>query len=135
PRQTRPRYSEAAPRPQTLPGAALMDDNGELPEGWACALVPEVCELNPSKPKAADHADELLVTFVPTPAVDADAGAITKPQLRPFTEVRKGFTAFRNEDVIHAKITPCMENGKAAVARGLSNGLGFGSTEFHVFRS
>lgn len=112
-----------------------MDDNGELPEGWASALVPDVCELNPLKPKAADHADELLVTFVPMPAVDADAGAITKPQLRPFSEVRKGFTAFREEDVILAKITPCMENGKAAVARGLSNGLGFGSTEFHVFRS
>jgi type I restriction enzyme S subunit len=48
--------------------------------------------------------------------------------------VRKGFTAFANEDVIVAKITPCFENGKAALCRGLTNGLGFGSTEFHVLR-
>ena len=69
------------------------------------------------------------------PAVDADARAITKPQVRPFVEVRKGFTSFRDNDVIVAKITPCFENGKAAICRGLMNGLGFGSTEFHVLRS
>jgi type I restriction enzyme S subunit len=69
------------------------------------------------------------------PAVDATEGAITKPQTRRFSEVRKGFTSFREDDVIMAKITPCMENGKAAIARHLINGQGFGSTEFHVFRS
>lgn len=68
------------------------------------------------------------------PAVDADAGAITQPVDRPYAEVAKGFTAFRDGDVIMAKITPCMENGKAAIARGLTNSLGFGSTEFHVLR-
>jgi len=68
------------------------------------------------------------------PAVDAEAGAITRPQECPFSEVRKGFTAFADGDVIMAKITPCMENGKAAIGRGLTNGLGFGSTEFHVLR-
>jgi type I restriction enzyme S subunit len=68
------------------------------------------------------------------PAVDAEAGAITRPEERCFSEMRKGFTAFANGDVIMAKITPCMENGKAAIARGLANGLGFGSTEFHVLR-
>jgi type I restriction enzyme S subunit len=68
------------------------------------------------------------------PAVDADAGAITAPLTRAFASVRKGFTAFANEDVIVAKITPCFENGKAALCRGLTNGLGFGSTEFHVLR-
>ena len=45
------------------------EDNGELPDGWAAALIPYVCELNPAKPKAADHAEDLLVTFVPMPAV------------------------------------------------------------------
>jgi type I restriction enzyme, S subunit len=69
------------------------------------------------------------------PAVDAEKGAITKPEARPFGKVRKGYTSFREDDVIMAKITPCMENGKAAIARALHNGLGFGSTEFHVFRS
>jgi type I restriction enzyme S subunit len=68
------------------------------------------------------------------PAVDAEEGAIINASIRSFTEVRKGFTSFREDDVIMAKITPCMENGKAAIARGLQNGLGFGSTEFHVMR-
>jgi type I restriction enzyme, S subunit len=110
------------------------DESDDLPEGWARASLPEVFHLNPSKPKATDHPDDTPVTFVPMPAVDAVSGTIATPSVRPFAEVRKGFTAFRNDDVILAKITPCMENGKAAVARGLTNGLGFGSTEFHVFR-
>ena len=54
---------------------------------------------------------------------------------RPFGDVRKGYTAFAKDDVLLAKITPCFENGKAAVAGSLSNGLGFGSSEFFVFRS
>lgn len=55
--------------------------------------------------------------------------------LRPLSEVRKGYTCFQDEDLLWAKITPCMQNGKSAVVRGLANGTGFGSTEFHVVRS
>lgn len=106
----------------------------DLPEGWARALLPELFELNPPKPPSNALSPEATVTFVPMPAVDAVAGAITAAQERPFAEVRKGYTAFADGDVILAKITPCFENGKAAVARGLSNGLGFGSSEFHVLR-
>ena len=69
------------------------------------------------------------------PAVDADMGAITNPQIKPYLEVRNGFTSFRDGDVIMAKITPCMENGKAAIVHGMKNGIGFGSTEFHAMRS
>lgn len=107
----------------------------DLPEGWALTQLPAVFTLNPPKPKAAEYADDCPVTFVPMPAVDAESGTIKTPSVRKFAEVRKGFTFFRNDDVILAKITPCMENGKAAVARDLLNGLGFGSTEFHVMRS
>jgi len=53
------------------------------------------------------------------PAVDGDSGAIASPVERPFAAVRTGYTAFAEHDVIMAKITPCMENGKAAIARGL----------------
>ncbi len=49
--------------------------------------------------------------------------------------MKKGYTVFREGDVLFAKITPCMENGKMAVARGLRNGVGCGSTEFHVLRA
>jgi type I restriction enzyme S subunit len=110
-------------------------DTEELPEGWAWTTLPGVCEINPPKPRPDEYPADVPVTFVPMPAVDAELGAITNPSIRTFAEVRKGFTAFRDGDVILAKITPCMENGKAAVARGLRNGLGFGSTEFHVMRS
>ena len=67
-------------------------------------------------------------------AVDETSGTIANPEVKVLGELRKGFTPFRDDDVIFAKITPCMENGKSAVARGLVNGLGFGSTEFHVIR-
>lgn len=115
--------------------ASPTEGETERPLGWAGASLSQVCEINPAKPSSDDLKPNELVTFVPMPAVDADAGAITSPQERRFSDVRKGFTAFRNRDVIMAKITPCMENGKAAIASGLTNGLGFGSTEFHVLRS
>ena len=118
------------PMPQSVHNATDTD----LPEGWAAVTLPDICELNPPKPRSDALPPNALVTFVPMPAVDAELGAITAPAIRNFSEVRKGFTAFRNGDVIFAKITPCMENGKSAIARDLKNGLGFGSTEFHVLR-
>jgi type I restriction enzyme S subunit len=106
----------------------------EVPEGWTQAALSDICDINPPKPSLDSLRPDELVTFVPMPAVDANTGSITSPQVRQLSEVRKGFTAFRENDVIMAKITPCMENGKAAIARNLVNGLGFGSTEFHVIR-
>ncbi len=55
-------------------------------------------------------------------------------QIKRFATVKKGYTPFREGDVLFAKITPCMENGKMAVVPKLTNGVGFGSTEFHVMR-
>lgn len=113
----------------------LIETDSELPEGWMCPLLSEVCEINPRKVAFDSLEPNQPVTFVPMAAVDAYKGAITAADERPFSEVRKGFTSFQDDDVIMAKITPCMENGKAALVRGLVNGLGFGSTEFHVLRS
>jgi type I restriction enzyme S subunit len=107
----------------------------ELPEGWKLVTILDVCEVNPPKPPKDFLPADAPVTFVPMPAVDADQGAITNPEIRPYLEVRNGFTSFRDGDVIMAKITPCMENGKAAIIQGMKNGIGFGSTEFHVLRS
>lgn len=67
-------------------------------------------------------------------AVDERLGTITVREERPLSEVSRGFTAFENGDVLFAKITPCMENGKVALARNLANGVGRGSTEFFVLR-
>lgn len=111
-----------------------MQVDQELPADWRWSTLGEACELNPRRDNLNGISPETCVTFVPMPAVDAAFGAITNPVSRPLQEVRKGYTAFKSGDVIMAKITPCMENGKAAVVGDLQNGLGFGSTEFHVLR-
>lgn len=68
-------------------------------------------------------------------AVEAENGHIDVSAMRPYSEVRKGYTAFVPGDVLFAKITPCMENGKMAVVPDLPNSVGCGSTEFRVLRA
>jgi type I restriction enzyme, S subunit len=104
----------------------------ELPKGWADTTLGDCAVFNPRHD--ADVLSSTLVSFVPMPAVSDTEGKIVNPSIRPFSEVAKGYTHFQEGDVIFAKITPCMENGKIAVARELENGLACGSTEFHVLR-
>jgi type I restriction enzyme, S subunit len=85
---------------------------------------------NPSVPTRSDDA---LASFVPMDAV-GESGTIDVSQARRVAEVRQGYTAFVDGDVLVAKITPCFENGKGAVARGLINGIGYGTTELYVLR-
>jgi type I restriction enzyme M protein len=102
---------------------------------WPTKPLSEIAEINPRRPSGLrDLPNNHIVTFVPMPAVNQYTGMIDDAELKPLSEVRKGFTYFSEGDVIFAKITPCMQNGKSAVARNLSNRLGFGSTEFHVVR-
>ncbi len=105
-----------------------------LPDGWIWTTIGACCQVNHRNAEIQKLPDELPVSFVPMAAVDADLGTIANPVNRFLGEVRRGFTAFGEGDVIFARITPSMENGKAAIALGLTNGLGFGSTEFHVMR-
>src|SRR6266496_3859235 len=106
--------------------------NGELPQGWATATLGEIAEISPRHPKGLD--DSTPVTFVRMAALSESKPEFQFTEERPFGEVRKGFTHFAEGDVLFAKITPCMENGKGAVAKGLRNGLGCGTTELHVIR-
>jgi type I restriction enzyme S subunit len=106
-----------------------------MPETWAEVRLTDVCELNPRLLAEERPSDDLPVTFVPMSSVNESAGVVDKPEVRTFGEVAKGYTSFRERDVLFAKVTPCMENGKSAVADQLVNGLGFGSTEFHVLRA
>ena len=101
--------------------------------GWGMSSLGEICEINPKKSQDARLTSGLLVSFVPMPSV-SESGDIDATQVKPYDEVKTGFTYFAENDVLFAKITPCMENGKGAVAIGLRNGIGFGSTEFHVLR-
>lgn len=110
---------------------AMFGNLGEDEKGWGLTTLGKCCELNPKRPKNID--DDLLVSFVPMPAVSED-GRIDTTEIKPYAEVKKGFTYFAENDVLFAKITPCMENGKGCIAEGLSNGTGAGSTEFHVLR-
>lgn len=104
-----------------------------LPAGWASAAISDVATVNP--PPGEPLPPDTEVSFVPMAAVEAESGRIDTSTVRPFAELRKkSYRAFEEGDVLFAKITPCMENGKAAVARNLKLQRGFGSTEFHVLR-
>ena len=94
------------------------------------ARLKDICTINPKSP---GFQDELTVSFVPMPKV-GENGEFDPSEIKTYQEVKKGFTYFQNGDVLFAKITPCMENGKGAIAQSLENGVGFGSTEFHIIR-
>lgn len=94
----------------------------------------EVALINPRRP-ALSRAADAPTTFIPMQAVNENLGAVDGAEKRPFGKVAKGYTYFEEGDVLFAKITPCMQNGKQAIARDLIDGIGFGTTEFHVVRA
>ena len=96
------------------------------------APLGEIAEINPRHPKGLD--DSMPISFARMTALSESKPEFEPLEERPLGEVRKGFTHFAERDVLFAKITPCMENGKGAVARGLRNKLGCGTTEPHVIR-
>jgi type I restriction enzyme S subunit len=95
----------------------------------------EISLINPATKGKIPKDDNMQVSFVPMSAVDAVRGEISNEETRPLSQVRKGYTYFENDDILFAKITPCMQNGKHAIAKNFKNGIGFGSTEFHVIKS
>ena len=90
-------------------------------------------EINP-KANTLGLADSDLVGFLPMESLSDRATGEYTAAHRPLEEVRKGFTPFRDGDILWSKITPCMQNGKICVVDELPNGVGYGSTEFHVLR-
>lgn len=106
---------------------------GEVPAGWEVKRLRFVAELNPSKTEISDLGRDTLVSFLPMGAI-GDDGSLNLEQEKEIREVETGYTFFRDGDVTVAKITPCFENGKGAVMKGLLNGVGFGTTELIVAR-
>lgn len=96
-------------------------------------LLSDVCEINPRMDSGIS--DDAECSFVPMEYVDDISGTIANTSIRRVGDVKKGYTFFKNDDVIFAKITPCMENGKCAIGKNLKNGIAFGSTEYHVIRA
>ena len=89
--------------------------------------------INPST-SFSQYELDTSITFVPMEKVSAEYGEADL-SLCKIAGHTKGYTRFRDDDLIWAKITPCMENGKSAVVDNLISGIGCGSTEFHVFRA
>ena len=106
---------------------------GEVPEHWPVERLRFHILINPTKSEVHGLARDTTVSFVPMEAV-REYGGIRLGQTRPIEEVAAGYTYFRDGDVAVAKITPCFENVKGAVVKGLKNGIGFGTTELHVLR-
>ena len=104
-----------------------------LPNTWVAVRLKEIAEVNPKKYKPSIE-DDIEVSFIPMVSVSDITGKIEWPETRPYGKVKKGYTSFIEGDILFAKITPCMENGKSAIAKKLLNGFGFGTTEFYVIR-
>lgn len=103
------------------------------PKYWAPERLRFRIVSNPVKSEVNDWEEDELVSFVPMEAV-GEYGGINTAQEKLIGDVYGGYTYFADGDVLIAKITPCFENGKGAIAGGLKNGVGFGTTEFHVLR-
>lgn len=106
-------------------------DIGEIPEEWEVKKLGDISEVNPKKEIKEDNS---IVSFIAMEDV-SNNGRVTKMTDKLYGDVKKAYTFFSNNDVLLAKITPCFENGKRALVKKLSNGIGFGSTEFHVLRA
>jgi len=102
--------------------------------GWKKVKLGDICEINPPRPRNFIRDPDAPTTFIPMAAVDEKGGTISDPRIVPYSKVARGYTYFEENDVLFAKITPCMQNGKHTIAKNLIDGVGFGTTEFHVLR-
>lgn len=107
-------------------------DGMPVPVEWTGGPISSIAYVNP-RTDTSHLKENSPVSFIPMENVRED-GTVRAMEIRPYSEVQNGYTIFTDGDILFAKITPCMENGKGALVRNLKNGVGFGSTEFHVLR-
>lgn len=105
---------------------------GHVPENWVICRIKDVAELNPKFSDSFSFNNNDEVSFCPMECIGQ--GYMT-PTISTIDRVKNGYTFFADGDIVMAKVTPCFENGNIAIADGLTNGIGFGSTELYVFRS
>ena len=102
-----------------------------MPEGWALSTVIDVFQINPK-----NHEDDATEAgFVPMTNISDGFEDRFSFELKPWKSIKTGFTHFRNGDIAVAKISPCLENRKSFVVRGLPQEIGAGTTELFIFRS
>ncbi|MFQ2100534.1 restriction endonuclease subunit S [Aeromonas sanarellii] len=117
-------------KPKALPEIGEEEKPFELPDGWEWSMLAEIAEINPRN----ESDDTVDASFVPMSLISTAYNGQHEFEARKWGEIKKGFTHFSNGDIGIAKITPCFENSKAAVFRGLINGIGAGTTELHIAR-
>ena len=107
---------------------------GKIPAHWEVKRLRFVSESNPVPSEVRGLPGETEVSFVPMEAV-GEHGGLSLETTKQLADVKAGYTYFRDGDIVIAKITPCFENGKGALAADLTNGIAFGTTELHVLRA
>lgn len=121
-----------------IDGARLVVENYQarvaIQPDWPMVPVADVCVVNPRKSELTGFGDSTLVSFVPMVDLGENEMFFVPKEKKRLDEVTTSYTYFKEGDVLLAKVTPCFQNGKAGIARGLHNGIGFGSSEFYVLR-
>lgn len=102
--------------------------SGKYPNRMLSSLV----DIDPAI-KFTGFKNDATISFIPMECIDEKYGEISEQREISISQV-KGYTKFKEGDLLWAKITPCMQNGKSAIARNLKNGVGCGSTEYYVIR-
>ncbi|EGQ7846463.1 restriction endonuclease subunit S [Vibrio parahaemolyticus] len=102
-----------------------------FPSDWVACSISDVAQVNPKK---IDAEPDTISGFVPMALAPISFSDSLRYEEKYWKEIKKSYTNFQNGDVLFAKVTPCFENGKAAIVDGLPNGIGAGSSEFYVLR-
>ncbi|HXO37613.1 MAG TPA: restriction endonuclease subunit S, partial [Candidatus Acidoferrum sp.] len=102
----------------------------DIPANWRWSQLAEIGFINPRNIAG----DAIQSSFVPMPLISSEYGVANTHEVKPWGEIKSGFRHFAEGDVGLAKITPCFENGKSTIFRGLTGGIGAGTTELHVVR-
>lgn len=105
---------------------------GEVPEHWKITSTKYVAILNPNKSELKIKNMLSLCSFVSMEKIKLDSLVLDED--KTMIEVFNGYTYFRNDDVLMAKVTPCFENKNMVIAKNLTNGIGFGTSEIYVLR-
>ena len=110
-------------------------ENGTRIHTYPLARIADVCKINPPKSELSELSQDTRVSFVPMADMSELRMLFQPVEERSLAEVTTSYTYFRDSDVLFARVTPCFENGKGGIARGLTNGIGFGSSEFYILRA